>query len=311
MLHGLHLFENLHIHSKHDEQSEFAHVPNYTPTILKKLRDDEGHHHHHHVYHLHRGSDATNEKTDTINEGSRFVPESGTDKRGIFRTLEPIWICTIDTAPNHKNEANQDGQIILDNESQKVLEKAFKNKDQSCKLSVDSTTGYCVVDFNYDDETSTTSTSTTNSTTSSTSTTNARHLVYGTDIQRMTTPVWWYEKKGITGKKELARFDWKNQIRLEAFDDDESTLSLTDKAFPDPFTAALNSRNEREKNDWQGFIYLNTVPRTTRGDTTDEEDEYHDLNIQGRDNFPNFNSFAGEDEEETEEEVYRKAHIKR
>jgi hypothetical protein len=300
MLHGLHLFENLHIHSKHDEQSEYAHVPKYTPTILKKLQNDEGHHHHHHhIYHLHRGNSVDSEKED---EGSLFVPESGTEKRGIFRTMEPIWVCTVDAAPRHSKEANQNGMIILDNDSQKVLESAFKTKNTTCDLSIDSTTGLCTVEFSYDGQNSTTTTTTDN---------NIRHFSYGTDIQRMTTPVWWYEKKGTTGKKELCRFDWKNQMRLESFGDDESTLSLTDKAFAEPFTVALNSYNERQQNEWQGFVYLDTVPRLGKDEeTTDDEDDYRDLNIQGKDNFPNFNAFTGEDEEEVEEEAYRKAHIK-
>lgn len=311
----MHLLENLHIHSnKGGEKSEFAHVPKYTPTILKKLQENSGHHHHH-VYHLRRRSleksseDKEKGKSDVYGEESIFVPENGTEKRGIFRTMEPIWVCNIDAAPYHSNEANQDGLIILDNESQKILEEAFKNNEPSCTLSVDATTGHCTVKFDDGDKKTNISSLDSNDTIKSAVTTNIRHLVYGTDIQRMTTPVWWYEKSAIDGKKELCRFDWKNQMRLEAFDDDESTLSLTDNAFSEPFTVALNTYKERKNNEWQGFIYLDTVPRFN--DTTDEEEDYHDLNIQGKDNFPNFNAFASEGEEQNEEESYRKVHIKR
>lgn len=133
----------------------------------------------------------------------------------------------------------------------------------------------------------------------------------------MTAPIWWFEKKGLDGKKELGRFDWKNQIRLEAYDDDNATLALTNDSFPEPFTAALSQAKHKNAQEWQGLIYLNTVPlRGSVCDSNDEEseeDKYHDLNIQGKDNFPNFNNFNdGKNQDELRrEEAYRKVYITR
>ncbi|KAG2209088.1 hypothetical protein INT46_003663 [Mucor plumbeus] len=314
------LFSNLKIiHHHKKEESEYAHVPDYTPTILKKIEGDHQHHHHHHVYHLHQSEShapsaylTCGPKGEEEQDSSLFVAEPGTERRGTFRTNEPIWVCTASVALEHKADVNGNGLIILDDQSQKLLENAYKNKTMTCQLAEDSATGSCTVHFAYDG-TAFTSTTTV---TSNDNTTGIRQLTYDTDIKRMITPVWWFEKKGLNGKKELSRFDWKNQIRLEAYDDANATLALTDDSFPEPFTAVLSQAKHKDAQEWQGFIYLDTVPcRGSVCDSNDEEseDEYHDLNIQGKDNFPNFNNFNDEENQEElrQEEAYRKAHITR
>ncbi|GAN08586.1 hypothetical protein MAM1_0213c08100 [Mucor ambiguus] len=320
LLHNL--FNNLSIiHHHKKEESEYAHVPNYTPTILTKIEGNHKHHHHHHVYHLHRSESHTPSICASCSpqneDSSVFVAEPGTEKRGVFRTIEPIWACTANAAPEHKLDANGNGLIILDDQSQKTLEAAYKNKQMTCQLAEDSTTGSCNVNLVYNDadaSATTTTDSTANSTASNDpSIDSIMQLTYGIDIKRMTTPVWWFEKKSLDGRKELGRFDWKNQIRLEAYDDDNATLALTDDSFEEPFTVALSQARHKDAQEWQGFVYLDTVPCQIHGNEEYDEsnDEYHDLNIQGRDNFPNFNNFKDEQDQEEfrQEEAYRKAHI--
>ncbi|CAO3642666.1 unnamed protein product [Mucor fragilis] len=320
LLHNL--FGNLSVvHHHRKEESEYAHVPNYTPTILTKIEGDHQHHHHHHVYHLHRSeSHALSVCSSCAPQGednSIFVAEPGTEKRGIFRTNEPIWVCTVNAAPEHKSDANGNGLIILDDQSQKTLETAYKNKQLTCQLAEGSTTGLCNATLVYDDadpiNTTITDSRADSASLKDQSLESLRQLTYDVDIKRMTTPVWWFEKKGIDGRKELGRFDWKNQIRLEAYDDDNATLALTDDSFAEPFTVALSQAKHKDAQEWQGFMYLNTVPRQSGvADEYDESDgEYHDLNIQGRDNFPNFNNFKDEQDQEElrQEEAYCKAHV--
>ena len=58
-----------------------------------------------------------------------------------------------------------------------------------------------------------------------------------------------------------------------------------------PFTVALSQTKHKDAQEWQEFIYFNTVPRHGNVcDSHDEEseDEYDDLNIEGKDNFPQF-----------------------
>ncbi|KAF1803024.1 hypothetical protein FB192DRAFT_1258699, partial [Mucor lusitanicus] len=179
------------------------------------------------------------------------------EKRGVFRTNEPIWVCTVNAAPEHKSDANGNGLIILDDQSQKELETAYKNKQSTCQLAEDSTTGLCNVHLVYDNVDASTA-ATTTTTDSTASAASLRQLTYDIDIKRMTTPVWWFEKKGLDGRKELGRFDWKNQIRLEAYDDDNATLALTDDSFEEPFTVALSQAKHKDAQEWQGFMYLNT-----------------------------------------------------
>jgi hypothetical protein len=112
-------------------------------------------------------------------------------------------------------------------------------------------------------------------------------------------------KKG--SKKELGRFDWKNQVRLDAYDDTDSALTLTDKVFPGPFIVALNKSVSKES-EWLGFMYLNTIshagadqtevvnPDEACNDEDGDDSEYHSLCIQGKDNFPNFNTYQDQDE---------------
>lgn len=120
LLHNLFSNSNL-IHHHKKEESEYAHVPDYTPTILKNIEGDHQHHHHHHVYHLHQsGSDALSVcstcglKGEEEQGSSLFVAESGTERRCTFRTNEPIWVCTANVAPAHKSKANGNDLIILD-----------------------------------------------------------------------------------------------------------------------------------------------------------------------------------------------------
>ncbi|KAK4521763.1 Anaphase-promoting complex subunit 1 [Mucor velutinosus] len=318
LLHNL--FSNLSIIHHNKEESDYAHVPNYTPTILTKIEGDHQHHHHHHVYHLHRSESHALSVCSSCcpqnEDNSIFVAEPGTERRGVFRTNEPIWVCTVNAAPQHKSDANGNGLIILDDQSQKTLETVYKKKKLTCQLAEDSTTGLCNVNLVYGDADASTTTidSTADSTASKDpSLKSIRQLNYDIDIKRMTTPVWWFEKKGLGPRKEFGRFDWRNQIRLEAYDDDNATLALTDGSFAEPFTVALSQAKHKDEQEWQGFMYLNTVPRQSNGnDEYDEsDDEYYDLNIQGRDNFPNFNTFKDKQDQEElrQEETYRKAHI--
>lgn len=285
-MHLFHFFKKLHS-GKENDSDDYVPVPKTLPEFLQKVTSRENYHDH--VFHLNRSAD-----------DSVFIAEPGTERRDIYRSIEPVWVCTKETAPEEASEASSsDGLITLDKTSQKILEKAHLSHLTHCHLPDDSTTGPCTVLF--DDNNITHASS--------------RTLVVGKDIQRLSTPMWWFKVE----TNELNSFDWKNQVRLEAYEDYDSTLTLTDKSFPGPFTVALKKNDNQGSKEtvWQGFMYLDTIPRVGLdsahvNDNKETEDvNYRDLCIQGVDDFPNFNKFAQDDKlrEQREEEKEIKYHV--
>ncbi|CAO3645719.1 unnamed protein product [Mucor hiemalis] len=283
-MHVLHFLQNLQ-NNKEKDSDDYIPVPKYIPELLKKVTSKTNYHDH--IFHLHRSADE-----------SLFVAEPGTERRDIYRTIEPIWVCTINAAPQKASEASPEGLITLDKSSQKILEKAQLSNLNLCRMSADSTTGACTILFSEGENKADPS---------------SRTLVFGKDIRRLSTPMWWFRMK----TNELHSFDWKNQVRLEAYEDFDSTLTLTDEAFPDPFTVTLKKKRNQKtstETEWQGFMYLNTIPRVGVNDSDVNginDVNYRDLCIQGIDDFPNFNNFVQVDElqEQKEEEIERKNHL--
>ncbi|KAL0087478.1 hypothetical protein J3Q64DRAFT_1737577 [Phycomyces blakesleeanus] len=88
-----------------------------------------------------------------------------------------------------------------------------------------------------------------------------RTLEIDVDVRQIVSPVWWYEDNAYDGTKEMARFDYKNQVRLEALSDDKDSLILTDAAFPQSFTVVLGSSKSRQaQEEWRGFMHLHPAP---------------------------------------------------
>lgn len=287
-MHLFHFLKKLQ-NERGNDSDDYIPVPKILPEFLQRATSKESYHDH--VYHLNRSAD-----------DSVFIAEPGTERRDIYRSIEPVWVCTKDAAPQEASEASPDGLITLDKTSQKILEKAHQSHLTHCHLTDDSTTGPCTVLFGKDVGNNVTHAS-------------SRTLIVGKDIKRLSTPMWWFKVE----TNELNSFDWKNQVRLEAYEDYDSTLTLTDKSFSDPFTVALKKNNHQgsKETEWQGFMYLDTIPRVglnsaNVNDNKETEDvNYRDLCIQGIDDFPNFNKFAQDDElqEQRDEEKEIKYHV--
>ncbi|ORZ19369.1 hypothetical protein BCR42DRAFT_409654 [Absidia repens] len=78
------------------------------------------------------------------------------------------------------------------------------------------------------------------------------------NLRRALVPYWWFEQDNEHGGKGMCRFDYKNQVRLEALSDGRSTLTLTDASFPVPFQVILEHTDRSLREECCGFMYLNT-----------------------------------------------------
>ncbi|SAL99603.1 hypothetical protein [Absidia glauca] len=78
------------------------------------------------------------------------------------------------------------------------------------------------------------------------------------NLRRALVPYWWFEQDNEQGGKGMCRFDYKNQVRLEALSDGRSTLTLTDASFPVPFQVILEQTDRSLREECCGFMYLNT-----------------------------------------------------
>jgi hypothetical protein len=91
-------------------------------------------------------------------------------------------------------------------------------------------------------------------------------------------------------------------MRLEAFDDPNTTLILTDKAFPHPFTVVLNQNQKRNGEKWQGFMYLDSSPTMNTTSSYDAGDHFTD----NMNDYPNFNMNSDMEKERLDVEHHRK-----
>ncbi|KAI9027385.1 hypothetical protein CLU79DRAFT_738994 [Phycomyces nitens] len=197
------------------------------------------------------------------NSSASSIPQTPTETdnegRGIFRTLEAVWYfrtSLIIDSP-YKNEWTP-----FDTQSQDMLTTAALTKT-TCLLPSNASLGSCSVSFAKTPSGSRRASASIASLHSKplSSDTTARILQVDIDVRKIVSPVWWYEDNAYDGTKEMARFDYKNQVRLEALSDDKDSLVLTDAAFPQSFTVVLGSSKSRQSNEeWRGFMHLHPAP---------------------------------------------------
>ncbi|KAI9317039.1 hypothetical protein BX666DRAFT_1941313 [Dichotomocladium elegans] len=156
------------------------------------------------------------------------------ETRGIFRTLEPAW---------YYYDSNDGHWVAFEQSAQAVIESAYVLNEATVTLEQPAMT----LDLH--------------SSRNRNSGNDKTKWVLDKTIRRIVAPVWWFEQDSVLdGSKGMCRFDYKNQVRLEALssDDDERTqLILTDASFPQPFTVSLDYSMGRDlKEAWRGFLYL-------------------------------------------------------
>ncbi|KAI8374476.1 uncharacterized protein BYT42DRAFT_576498 [Radiomyces spectabilis] len=184
--------------------------------------------------------------------------------RGIFRTLEAIWYYHSSLDPRYHGPPTW---LMLDDEAQHTLEASLGNV-ATCSFH-SSILGSCNLSFvpikkkkyrlgKKDKNSSSVSLGSNQQIQTSMQ---GQTLEFNQHIRRTVAPVWWYEDDLADGSKGMCRFDYKNQVRLEALSDDRSKLVLTDHAFPQPFTVVLDtSRSRVQREEWLGFMYMNPMP---------------------------------------------------
>ncbi|KAI8393860.1 uncharacterized protein BYT42DRAFT_552488 [Radiomyces spectabilis] len=196
------------------------------------------------------------------------------EKRGVFRTLEPVWYYNLSQNPDsssaHWTPFDDASQYTLESSYGRVLHKQLR----------ESSLGPCTVHFETRPATSATHALSYKDRTTSSNERPSHHrfstmsaaprpppkdhnhviLEMNKNVQRAVTPVWWYEQDWEDGSKGMSRFDNRNQVRLEALSDDRSKLVLTDEAFLQPFTVILDTQKSKDqKEELLGFIYLDPV----------------------------------------------------
>ncbi|ORX46318.1 hypothetical protein DM01DRAFT_1386286 [Hesseltinella vesiculosa] len=87
-------------------------------------------------------------------------------------------------------------------------------------------------------------------------------LQLGDNLRRSMVPSWWFEQDDDFGRKGMVRFDYKNQVRLEALSDGRSSLIMTDASFPTAFKVRLEPADRSLAEEWRGFMYLATPSLT-------------------------------------------------
>ncbi|KAI7906501.1 uncharacterized protein BX663DRAFT_496718 [Cokeromyces recurvatus] len=196
--------------------------------------------------------------------------------RGIFRTLEPVWYCRSNLIPKNQSDNNNNEWIQFDEHSQFILEASFHSNTQ-CALT-DSIVGTCTVLFKplpsnknlsqLQNKRHTVMALPKHQYNSAPILSNnnnlgdnaGRTLELNKHIRRTISPVWWFEQDQADGTKGMCRFDYKNQVRLEALSEGRTRMVLTDNAFNVPFTVALEPPKQRElKEEVRGFLYLEPI----------------------------------------------------
>lgn len=192
---------------------------------------------------------------------------------GIFRTLEPVWYFQSKLLQQQSNNANE--WIRFDEYSQYTLETSLNSTDAECILP-QSSLGPCTILFrplptkpmSTKKERHSMLTLKNNSAkeqyasmpTLHTTGNMGRTFELNKHIRRTISPVWWFEQDSFDGSKGMCRFDYKNQVRLEALSEGRNRLVLADDAFNVPFTVVLEAPRQRElKEEVRGFLYFEPV----------------------------------------------------
>lgn len=201
------------------------------------------------------------------------------ENRGIFRILEPVWYYDSSLQVPNASGGEQPEWIRFDDYTQIALENSFNGSKEQCALN-QSSLGTCTVYFRSQSKRSSTgntilnkqrprtlNTLKQNDKFSSMPTLNTQKersaglkLELNNNVRRTISPVWWFEQDSSDGTKGMCRFDYKNQVRLEALSEGRSKLVLTDDGINVPFTAVLDAPKSRQlKEEVRGFLYLEPV----------------------------------------------------
>ncbi|KAI8330698.1 hypothetical protein BC941DRAFT_439951 [Chlamydoabsidia padenii] len=200
-------------------------------------------------------------------------------QRGIFRTLEPVWSYLPD---------QHDQWIPLAPQNQRVLEHAFATRQSTCTIPLPYAPHTTVHLFASQEPITKKRRPVTqffsspnqppqqmrSSPNLSVPRDDHRHKTPGMEgvpnlpggkelylhqnLRRALVPYWWFEQDNEQGGKGMCKFDYKNQVRLEALSDGRSTLTLTDASFPVPFQVILEQTDRSLREECCGFMYLNT-----------------------------------------------------
>ncbi|KAI8984483.1 hypothetical protein BDF20DRAFT_860243 [Mycotypha africana] len=195
------------------------------------------------------------------------------DSRGIFRTLEPVWYFNASLLPNHPAQNSE--WVRFDERSQAMLESSL-SKQNECTLN-HTAVGTCTVLFRRPQTTKAAanhrlsysvkhhpshynSMPTLHPQQQQQQHPKGRTLEMNKHVRRTMSPVWWFEQDAADGSKGMCRFDYKNQVRLEALSEGRTRMMLTDDAFNVPFTVALEPPKEREsREEVRGFLFFEPV----------------------------------------------------
>ncbi|KAI9480962.1 MAG: hypothetical protein EXX96DRAFT_564865 [Benjaminiella poitrasii] len=211
----------------------------------------------------------------SANDSAPQTPTSPSvhDARGIFRTLEPVWHFRSNLMPNSQSQNNE--WIQFDEQSQLLLESSL-NSQSECVLT-NSIIGPCTVLFNPLPSNKRVAQLNSKKNRHSImalpkhqhasmptlhhSVNNSGHtLELNKQVRRTISPIWWFEQDQANGAKGMCRFDYKNQVRLEALSEGRTRMVLTDDAFNVPFTVALEPPKQRDlKEEVRGFLYLEPI----------------------------------------------------
>jgi hypothetical protein len=221
--------------------------------------------------HSHSSSVSSFSSDSSTNDSAPHTPTGASvqDNRGIFRTLEPVWYFQSNLLPNNQSQTAE--WLRFDEYSQDALENSLESKSE-CVLT-QSILGPCTVLFKPASSKSIKAKKCRNSTMMTLPSAQhasmptlrgtaqvGRTLELNKQVRRTISPVWWYEQDSSDGSKGMCRFDYKNQVRLEALSDGRTRLVLTDDAFNVPFTVVLEAPKQRElKEEVRGFLYLEPV----------------------------------------------------
>lgn len=185
--------------------------------------------------------------------------------RGIFRTLEPVWYFQSTLLPQQQEH----DWLRFDDASQYALESSLNLGKPDCLLS-STPLGPCKIMFKpipppkvstrHSMMVMPTANRVQNASMPSLRPHAIQTLELNKNVRRTISPVWWFEQDSIDGSKGMCRFDYKNQVRLEALSEGRTRLVLTDDAFHVPFTVVLEPPKERDlKEEVRGFLYLEPV----------------------------------------------------
>lgn len=182
--------------------------------------------------------------------------------RGIFRTLEPVWYFQSSLLPQQQEHE----WLRFDNASQYTLESSLNVGKPDCLLT-QTPLGPCKIAFKpmppvkaARHSMMVTGNRPQNASMPSLRPHAIQTLELNKNVRRTISPVWWFEQDSVDGSKGMCRFDYKNQVRLEALSEGRTRLVLTDDAFHVPFTVVLEPPKQRDlKEEVRGFLYLEPV----------------------------------------------------